>query len=63
MLRGRFGAAVFGLVAAVLIVAGVAGPAQAQTKIGKPPAGGFPVKITKSGSYILTNNLPVARFW
>lgn len=60
MIRGRFGAALFGLTAALLIIAGVAGSAQAQTKIGKPPAGAFPVKITKSGSYILTNNLPVA---
>jgi hypothetical protein len=59
MIGGRFSATASGLVAVVLVVAGVAGPAQAQTKISKPPAGGFPIKITKSGGYILTNNLPV----
>jgi len=60
MLRGRVGAAAFGLTIAGMIIASLAGSAQAQTKINKPPPGGFPIKITKPGSYILTNNLFVS---
>jgi hypothetical protein len=55
MVRGRFSAL---LVAIVFAIAFAAAPAHAQMKLVKP-AGGFPVKITKSGSYILDANLLV----
>jgi hypothetical protein len=56
MVRGRFG--VVALAGALAIVGTIAQPARAQTKLIKPAAG-FPVKITKSGSYILDANLLV----
>jgi hypothetical protein len=52
---GRFGAVAFAMVFASAFAAG---PAHAQMKLTKP-AGGFPVKVTKAGSYILTANLLV----
>jgi hypothetical protein len=56
MVRGRFGA--IPLAVALIAVALVARPAHAQTKLTRPAAG-FPVKITKSGSYFLGSNLIV----
>jgi hypothetical protein len=55
MVRGRFGTVAFAMVFASAFAAG---PAHAQMKLVKP-AGGFPVKVTKAGSYILTANLLV----
>lgn len=53
MVHGRFVA-----VALIAVALVVAGPAYAQTKLVKPAAG-FPVKITKGGSYFLGSNLLV----
>jgi hypothetical protein len=55
MVRGRFSALP---VAMAFALAFAAAPVHAQMKLMKP-AGGFPVKITKAGSYILGANLLV----
>lgn len=56
MVGGRFGMAT---VAMALMAAVMAGPAHAQTKLVKP-ASGFPIRVTKSGSYFLGSNMVAA---
>ncbi len=54
MVRGRFGR--IALAIALIISAMAVKPALAQTKLVKPAAG-FPIKITKAGSYFLGSTL------
>lgn len=57
MAGGRLGTTLFAMVAAIgLAMVGLEPPAAAQTKL-TTPSTGFPVKISKAGSYFLGTNL------